>query len=260
MKPDSSSTANSVFSIGGVARDAEEVGVRGDRAHELGRVAARLELLQRDPRMAGLEVGMALVVEVVQQPGDAPQLLVLAEAPRVGAHGGLDGQHVLAKRRRLGPLAEEGPGLRARKLERHGWYPSPASGADRRPPDPSAPTPHGEVRHRRRRAAVRHRRARREQERGPAAPGRVPAHGRARSCSTTCRGSATPRRCSTLLEDLGVKVERRDGNTVAPAGRRDPHAPTSTPTSPSGSAPPCWSAGRCSPASAPRCCRRPAAT
>ena len=77
---------------------------------------------------------MALVVEVVQEAGDAPQLLVLAEAPRVGAHGRLDRQDVLAERGRLGPLAEEGPGLRARKLERHGWYPSPAPGPDRRPP------------------------------------------------------------------------------------------------------------------------------
>src|SRR4029079_7988740 len=53
----------------GVARDAEEGRVRGDRAHELGRVAARLELSQGDPRMAGLEVRMALVVEVVEDPG-----------------------------------------------------------------------------------------------------------------------------------------------------------------------------------------------
>src|SRR5688572_12112522 len=100
--------------------------------------------------MAGLEVGVPLVIQVVQQSGDPPKLLVLAEPPRVGAHGRLDGQYVLAKRRRLGPLAEEGPGLRTRKLEGHGWYPSPASAAARRPPQPSAPIPHGEVRHRRR--------------------------------------------------------------------------------------------------------------
>ena len=89
-----------------------------------------LELLERHPRMAGLEIGIALVVEVVQQTREAPQLLVPAEPAGVRAHGGLDGQDVLAEGRRLGPLAEEGPGLRARKLDGHGWYPSPASGPD----------------------------------------------------------------------------------------------------------------------------------
>src|SRR5215208_7072666 len=109
--------------------------------------------------MAGLEVRVALVVEVVQEPRDAPELLILAEAAGVRAHRRLDGQHVLAKRRRLRPFAEEGPGVRSRKLERHGWYPSPASGPDPRPSDPVATTSDGKARHRRRRAAVRHRRA-----------------------------------------------------------------------------------------------------
>ena len=59
----------------------------------------------------------------------------------------VDPEHVLAQRVGLGPLAEEGPGLGARKLEGHGWYPSPASAAGRRPSHPSASTPHGEVRH-----------------------------------------------------------------------------------------------------------------
>ena len=63
-----------------------------------------------------------------------------------------------------------------------------------------------------------------------------------------------------LLEDLGVKVERRDGNTVAlqadevTSDRRRPRR------SPSASAPPSWSPARCWRASARRCCRRPAAT
>src|SRR5215216_8075508 len=129
--------------------------------------------------MAGLEVGMALVVEVVQEARDAPQLLVLAEAAGVRAHRRLDGQDVLAERRRFGPFAEEGPGLRARKLERHGWYPSPASGPDRRPSGPVVTTPDGKARHRRRRAAIRHRRARRQQERGAAAARLLPADRRA---------------------------------------------------------------------------------
>src|SRR4051812_10017230 len=47
-----------------VARDAEVVGVRGDRADHLRRLAEALELRHGVPRMPRLEVGMALVVEV----------------------------------------------------------------------------------------------------------------------------------------------------------------------------------------------------
>ena len=162
---------------------------------------------------------MALVVEVVQQARDAPQLLVLAEAAGVGAHRGLDGQHVLAQRRRFRPLAEEGPGLRARKLERHGWYPSPASGPDRRPSGPVAATPDGKARHRRRRAAVRHHRARRQQERGPAAAGRLPAHRRA---GRAPQRAADPRHRG---DDGAARGPRREGRAARrqhrrPAGRR----------------------------------------
>ena len=81
---------------------------------------ARLELGQRDARMPRLEVGMALVVHVVQEPDDAPQLLVLAVAARVGAHGGLDGQAMALQGLRLDPFAEKVPGLVARKLHGHG--------------------------------------------------------------------------------------------------------------------------------------------
>ncbi len=61
-----------------LARDVEAVGVRGDRPHDLGRLAAALELGHGHARVAGLEVREALVVHVVQQADDAPQLLVLA--------------------------------------------------------------------------------------------------------------------------------------------------------------------------------------
>jgi len=47
--------------------------------------------------VAGFEVGIALVVEVVQEPGQAPQVLVLAELDGVSAHPGLDRQHVAAQ-------------------------------------------------------------------------------------------------------------------------------------------------------------------
>jgi hypothetical protein len=36
----------------------------------------------------------ALVIEIVQQTGDAPRFLVLAEFAGVGAHAGFDGKHV----------------------------------------------------------------------------------------------------------------------------------------------------------------------
>ena len=41
-------------------------------------------------------VRVDLVVEVVHEAGDAPELLVLAPLAGVGAHGRLDGQHVPA--------------------------------------------------------------------------------------------------------------------------------------------------------------------
>ena len=160
-------------------------------------------------------------------PDEAPELLVLAEPARVGAHRGLDGQHVLAQGLGLGPVAEEGPGLVARK------------GSDMavtlaQPPGRTAS--------------------------GPSLPplmeklvieGGVPLSGTVvpagnknaalpllaaassptrRSCSTTSRGSATRRRCSTCSRDLGVRVECRDGNTVALQADERHARPTSTPT------------------------------
>ena len=62
----------------GLARDAQEGGVAGHRVDQLLRIAALLEQLQRLARVAGVEVRVALVVEVVQQAGDRLQLLVLA--------------------------------------------------------------------------------------------------------------------------------------------------------------------------------------
>jgi hypothetical protein len=47
--------------------------------------------------MAVLQGRMALVVQVVQEPGEAPQLDVAVKAGRVGAHGRLHGQHVAAQ-------------------------------------------------------------------------------------------------------------------------------------------------------------------
>ena len=137
-------------------------------------------------------------------------LLVLAEAAGVGAHRGLDRQHVPAQRLGLRPGAEQVPGLIARKRLRHGCYPSPASG-----PEPRR-SHHGKAPDRGRGAAVRHDRARRQQERGAAAARLQPPHrrggraaqrpadprrrGDAATCSPTsaCASSGatrTPSRC-----------------------------------------------------------------
>ena len=83
----------------------------GDRVDHLLGVSALLEFLEHVAGMAGVEVRIALVVEVVDEPGDGPQLLVLAVAARVGPHRRFDREGVLAKRVRLGPLAEQLPGV-----------------------------------------------------------------------------------------------------------------------------------------------------
>ena len=199
---------------------------------------------------------MALVVEVVEQAGEAPQLLVLAEAARVRAHRGLDGQDVLAQGSRLGPLAEEGPGLGARKRLRHGWYPSPAPGrARRRPSRPSWRSSSSK-------AACRCP--------APSCPpatrtralpllARQPAHRRA---GRAAQRAADPRRRGDARAARRPRGRRSSGATTTPSRS----APTGSRTTdvdrawPSASAPRSWSPARCWPASARRCCRRPAAT
>ena len=83
----------------GLAWHAREEGVAEDR---LENVLGPPEAAEVPDPFAGMlligglgGVGVALVVEVVQQAGQAPALLVLAEVSRVGAHRGLDGEHVL---------------------------------------------------------------------------------------------------------------------------------------------------------------------
>lgn len=62
-----------------------------------------------------LEAGPAVVVEVVQQSDDIPQIFVVGRAAALlagaGAHAGFDGQRVLAQAFRLGELSEEFPRL-----------------------------------------------------------------------------------------------------------------------------------------------------
>ena len=64
-------------------------------------------------------------------------------------------------------------------------------------------------------AALRRDHRGRQQERRPADPRRLPAHRRGGACSPTCRGSATPRPRSPLLEQLGVRVEWVADNSCA---------------------------------------------
>ena len=96
-----------------LARHAGVVGVREDRArHPLG-IALRLQDLDAAKRMV-LLVGIALVVEVVQQRDDAPVVFVLAELPRVAAHRGFDRQHVLPQALALRVLGHQRPGVVSR--------------------------------------------------------------------------------------------------------------------------------------------------
>jgi hypothetical protein len=59
--------------------------------------------------VAGVEVGIALVVEVVDEPGDGVELLVLVPFPGVGTHARLDPEEVLSERIGLDPLGHQRP-------------------------------------------------------------------------------------------------------------------------------------------------------
>ena len=104
MKPDSSSTAKSVLASGVSRGTPRKVGVAGHGVDQLLRVAPSARAARARARVAGVEVGVALVVEVVEQPRDRPELLVLAVLARVGAHRRLDAEQVLAQRLGLDPL------------------------------------------------------------------------------------------------------------------------------------------------------------
>src|SRR5256885_7642950 len=101
---------------------AKEGGVPGYRVDQLIRVAELAQLLQGNPRVAGVEVRIALVVEIVEDAGGGPQFLVLAPLARVGDHRRLHAEHVLAQRVRLRPRAEQRPGLVARHVHGRGNY------------------------------------------------------------------------------------------------------------------------------------------
>src|SRR3954465_3117108 len=99
-----------------VARDLQVVRGRGDGADHVVGEPEPLELRERVAGMAGVKIRIALVVEVVQHPDEAPALLVLAELARVRAHARLHGRHMASQALRRCPLAEELPRL----VTRHG--------------------------------------------------------------------------------------------------------------------------------------------
>ena len=66
----------------GLARDAQVGRVAGHGVDQLLRIVQLLEQLQRHARVAGLQVRVLLVVQVVQDAGGGPQLLVLRRTAR----------------------------------------------------------------------------------------------------------------------------------------------------------------------------------
>ena len=98
-----------------LARHAHVVGVRCDRANQLRRVAEPLELGHRHARMACVRIGIALVVEVVKEAAQPPQLLVAAALARLGAHRRLHGQAVSPQRVRPHPLPQQCQSMIARE-------------------------------------------------------------------------------------------------------------------------------------------------
>ncbi len=96
-------------------RDVAIIRVRKNRANNFLRVAA----LSKNPRafrgmlLVGCVrfVGPALVIKIMEQRSDTPNLFVRAGLPRVGAHARFHGQHVLAQAFRLRVFAQEFPGV-----------------------------------------------------------------------------------------------------------------------------------------------------
>jgi hypothetical protein len=106
-----------------VARQLEVLGVREDRVDQLLGVA----LLPED-RSAVLgmlvERRVHLVVEIVEEGGGAPELLVFAETARVTGHRSFDGERVPPQRFALRVLRESLPGPVPRYVHRR-RYDSP---------------------------------------------------------------------------------------------------------------------------------------
>src|SRR5690606_5611358 len=85
--------------------DAREVGtVREDRMHDLFRIPSASKLLDRLERVL---LGVFFPIQVVEEPGERPDLLVPAEPPGIEADRRLDGLHVVPEPGALDPLLQE---------------------------------------------------------------------------------------------------------------------------------------------------------
>ena len=108
----------------GVAGHVEVLRVREHRLDDLVRIALLAEDRRAVLRVL-VERRVDLVVEVVEERDAAPQLLVLAEAARVGAHGRLDGERVAEQRLALGVARQRLPGPVAGDLHGAGYDTAP---------------------------------------------------------------------------------------------------------------------------------------
>ena len=59
-------------------------------------------------------VGPAFVIEIVQESGEAPKILVRAGLPSIGTHAGFDGQSVFAQAFVLPVFTQKSPGVISR--------------------------------------------------------------------------------------------------------------------------------------------------
>ena len=259
MKPDSSSTAKSVLAMRRLARDAQEGRVaRPPRRSAPAGSPSRSNSSSALRGWPVVEVRVALVVEVVEEAGGRPELLVLAALARVGdASPPRRRARACAASRDCGPLRRRAARPRRASGAMCGRVSEPRPEPARRWPsvplprrDPPAGSAHGEVRHRRRLSALRHGRAGRQQERRAAGARRLPAH---RGGGRAAQRPAHPRRRGDARAARGPRRAASSGATTtwsrcAPTSV-DPHA-RSTPSWPSASAPRSCSPGRCWRASA----------
>jgi hypothetical protein len=105
----------------GFARDARVIGVGKDGANQFRGIAVFAQDFGAFGGMLAVGgvviVGPALVVEIVEERGEAPEVFVGTEFAGVIANARFDSEHVLAERVGLGVLAEKVPGVVASRHE-----------------------------------------------------------------------------------------------------------------------------------------------
>ena len=186
-----------------VARQPQMLGVGEHRLDDLLRIALLAEDRSAVLRML-VERGVDLVVEVVEQRRDAPELLVPVEPRRVRGGGGLDRERVPQQRFALRVLRERLPGLFAGRSHDPARIASRGRGS----------RPRRRILHRGRAPAERPHPCGREQERSAADPRRMPAHGR--------RGAAAQRAADPRRPDDARPARRPRGRGRVARGERSP--------------------------------------